>query len=529
MLECHRLSYPTSMRAVFAGPVVASALGLFASTAFALSLGPVTNGSRLGQPLDFAVAVKLDADESLSPQCVFADVMAGDKHVPAAQVRTRLLRGRANEAIAHVLTRTRLNEPVVSVTLSLGCPPRLSHKFVSLLDPPLAPAARAPAAATTAAATPASGASMPPAGSVERPAAAPPGDTDPARDHERLRGIDDRLEQQRAESQAAQQAIAALQARLRDLELAQRTDPVIYGLASLVVMLLIVIAMLLWRLMRTQSQQAWRQEARALAQDADSGLPSRLPSTMAPAFDDATVTSMRMVDDVARHAADEAGARQRETTSTTLPATARVRQELSAEELIDLEQQADFFIVLGQEDAAIDLLMSHVRSSGGTSPMPFLKLLEIYRRRGDADAYDRIRERFNRRFNAHAPAWDADPKGARALEDYPDVLAQVQAAWAAPRRSVELLEALLFRRDSTAETFALPAYEELLFLYAVARDALEVEINPDGVDLLLPLGQHEAVVSVQHAAGGAARPPAAAADVDVDIDLDHSPRPRRGA
>ena len=37
------------------------------------------------------------------------------------------------------------------------------------------------------------------------------------------------------------------------------------------------------------------------------------------------------------------------------------------DELIDLEQQAEFFLVLGEEESAIDLLMSHLRSSGGTS------------------------------------------------------------------------------------------------------------------------------------------------------------------
>ena len=66
----------------------------------------------------------------------------------------------------------------------------------------------------------------------------------------------------------------------------------------------------------------------------------------------------------------------------------RERHDLSVDELIDLEQQADFYIALGQEDAAIDLLMGHVRSSGGASPMPYLKLLAIYRGRSDGDAYD---------------------------------------------------------------------------------------------------------------------------------------------
>ena len=45
--------------------------------------------------------------------------------------------------------------------------------------------------------------------------------------------------------------------------------------------------------------------------------------------------------------------------------------------LADLEQQAEFFVVLGDEDAAVDLLMSHLRSSGGTrGRMAVRRLLE---------------------------------------------------------------------------------------------------------------------------------------------------------
>jgi hypothetical protein len=56
--------------------------------------------------------------------------------------------------------------------------------------------------------------------------------------------------------------------------------------------------------------------------------------------------------------------------------------EMAVEELIDLEQQAEFFVVLGQDEAAIDLLNGHIDSSGDASPLPYLKLLEIHRRRG---------------------------------------------------------------------------------------------------------------------------------------------------
>ena len=49
------------------------------------------------------------------------------------------------------------------------------------------------------------------------------------------------------------------------------------------------------------------------------------------------------------------------------------------------------------------------------------------------------------------------------------------------------LEALLFRK-SRGDLFDLPAYREVLFLYAMARDLLDREAGGSGnVDLLLPL------------------------------------------
>jgi hypothetical protein len=170
------------------------------------------------------------------------------------------------------------------------------------------------------------------------------------------------------------------------------------------------------------------------------------------------------------------------------PRVAEPPRDVSAEELIDLEQQAEFFVVLGQDDAAVDLLVAHLRDSGGASPLPYLKLLEIYRRRGDRDAYERTRDRFNQRFNAHAPGWDDGASDGRSLEDYAPVMALLQRAWPQPLDAMAELESLLFRRDG-GELFDLPAYRELLLLYAVARDLLDAESgSAQGVDVLLPLG-----------------------------------------
>jgi hypothetical protein len=177
--------------------------------------------------------------------------------------------------------------------------------------------------------------------------------------------------------------------------------------------------------------------------------------------------------------------------TAVLPPSALVEDALtrpvSVDELIDLEQQAEFFVVLGEEDAAIDLLMSHLRSSGGNSPLPYLKLLEIYRRRGDREAYERMRKRFGQRFNAVAAQWDADPEQGRDLQDYPAVLATLQACWSEPLDAMAELENLLFRKRS-GELFDLPAYRDVLALFAVARDLHRQDDQPvPDVDVLLPL------------------------------------------
>jgi pilus assembly protein FimV len=163
----------------------------------------------------------------------------------------------------------------------------------------------------------------------------------------------------------------------------------------------------------------------------------------------------------------------------------------SVDEQIDVEQQADFFIALGHDDEAIDLLMANLRSTGGGSPLPYLKLLEIHRRLGQREDYERTRDRFNQRFNSVAPDWSTDPHAGRALEQYPMVMGRIQHAWTSPLDAMVELEALLFGRSDNAEVFDLPAYQEVLLLYQVARELHTSEPSAgrsDDVDVLLPIG-----------------------------------------
>ena len=273
--------------------------------------------------------------------------------------------------------------------------------------------------------------------------------------------------------------MAELQSRLREAQAARYANGLVYGLGALAALLAVALGAVLWKRSASPAAPApwWNSALQREAAASALGAPGAVGDSGAEALAETTASPMLLQQAAAVQA--EAPPNERY--------TAPVDPAVAAEELIDLEQQAEFFVVLGQDEAAIELLASHLDSGGAASPLPYLKLLEIHRRRGDREASERIRARFNRRFNAYAPEWPADPMAGRGLMDYPHVVANLQRLWSQPERALRALQASLLRRDGAEPTFDLPAYRELLFLYAVARDLAERRQEPQGVDLLLPI------------------------------------------
>lgn len=549
----------------------------------AIGWGRAPQSAVLGQPLDFNVSLRLDPGDVVAPECVQADVTVGDQRLNAAAVRLGVDTSQADSVRVRVLTRPAIEEPVVAVNVAIGCPTRMSRRFVLLADPPSAAAPAAPppvpelrvAAATDTARPAATELARP----VERPtrttppaeprraanrAPAPPRKTrkvaapppavvaQPADAAPRLRldaaetppvvpspssaavdeafravaqaasaaraaasaaseaqarvgALETQVAQLRAEAERNREQAAALRARMADGEAAARST----WLPWLAVLALGVLSGWLgWRLRAAQQERdrAWRQAA-AVAEPprpptAASQLPMVTSEIMVPPLPPAPPYPRR-----GAHVPAAAGFATTlaqpapPSAADPLPAAPAVERtdiiahgsdngsprDVSIEELLDLEQQAEFFIVLGQEEAAIDLLVDHLRDTGGGSPLPYLKLLEIYHRRGDREAYERTRARFNHRFNAYAPDWDIDLQNGRSLDDYAGVVPRLQQVWPRPLDAMAELEALLFRK-SRGELFDLPAYREVLFLYSLARDLLDREaVDTGNVDLLLPL------------------------------------------
>ena len=585
--------------------VAVTALGVSGSAA-ALGFGPIRSTVVLGQPLNLAVPVNLAEGESLTSECASAEVVAGDVKLQPGTVRVRVTQGRdASESVLRITTSSVVEEPVVTVTVSAGCPAKLSRTLVLLADPPLvstattlletpalpsvAPAPSAasvkpatsnatatpgraarpapPPHATRAAARPAparaaiAGAAaaasdvasraapvpVPAAKAVARAepksrlqldggqvslnqaavlaaqaqasaaqATAAAAETAASAAGERMRTMEADMARVRSEAKAQTDALLQLRQQLA-LDRAQREQPSAWlmGLLGVAALLAAVAGWLGWRL-RQQSRRAraqgdwWERGPSAASastapsqaadfQPSQLAAPQRIPSAPAP-WSDSTDSRNHEVDVLISPQTVPAPT---SVTIPSLPPLAPAAQEdeasraMSVDEQIDLEQQADFFIALGHDDAAIDLLMAHMRSTGGGSPLPFLKLLEIHRRRDQREAYERTRVRFNQRFNSVAPDWQADPKLGRTLEDYPLAMGRVQRGWPSPLDAMAEIEALLFRRGEEAELFDLPAYQEVLFLYQMARDLHQTEdAGTADVDVLLPIGGRSAPLAV---------------------------------
>jgi hypothetical protein len=163
-------------------------------------------------------------------------------------------------------------------------------------------------------------------------------------------------------------------------------------------------------------------------------------------------------------------------------------QELTvADELLDLLQQVDFLQLLGQQEAAADLLATRL-ARGNAGAMPYLLLMETCQQRGEPDVFAELARQFEQRFGTMAPRWAQSLARGQSLDASPSVIAHLQVVWSDPAAAMQMLQDLLARGAGPGTPhFDLPAYRDLLTLYSVARDLFETGLRSDEVDLMLPI------------------------------------------
>jgi tetratricopeptide (TPR) repeat protein len=144
---------------------------------------------------------------------------------------------------------------------------------------------------------------------------------------------------------------------------------------------------------------------------------------------------------------------------------------VAAEELFDIQEQADFFMSLDQPDQAIEVLKNHITENVETSALAYMDLFDIYHRTNRLADYTELREEFNRVFNAQVPVFSQYGAPSNGLEDVPDVLSSIQACWSRPQQAQDVIEESIFRQPGQDQhPLDMAAYRELMLLYALAKE-----------------------------------------------------------
>jgi hypothetical protein len=177
---------------------------------------------------------------------------------------------------------------------------------------------------------------------------------------------------------------------------------------------------------------------------------------------------------------------------------------VAAEELFDIQEQADFFLSLGQPDQAIEVLKNHITDNVETSALAYMDLFDIYHRTNRQSDYADLREQFNHVFNAQVPEFARYGLQSNGLEDFPEVLGSIQSVWGQPLSAQDVIEASIFRQPDQAHPILdMTAYRELMLLYALAKELS----RPDAGYSAVPMSMQTPVLAL----GGVLNTP------DVDL------------
>jgi len=581
----------------FRNALIAISLGSAAWGATALSLGNARGVVVLGRPVDLAFDVHLDPGKLPEDACITVDMVSGTTPIASAKVRVAPLPQLPGRPPAvRVLSTFIADEPMLTVTLHVGCSGKISRTYTFLADLPDTVAASprpvaipsavpseagtggAPAAAAAApASAPAARRSamavpvLPPAEAPAtrqrparasqaptpseptavavprpRPAAAQrkPGrrsdasalaQTPPSRlVMEPLDGWPEApsqlrmtqqltlpaastTDQQRAQAQAEWQALnmrpedllkegartATLQTELATVRAQADKDRTAtqqllaqlekekserYSGTIVYLLLALLVAAVAWaawmasrlRAASLQAQEAWagavaeQMEPRAEPEDdwLDSAPPYSRPDFLQPPEAPPAEPPLPKPPEPPAPQVVAPPPRPAPVAAAPRAAAAPVAQPsllINPEELFDLQQQAEFFVSVGEHSQAIGVLKLYIANNKATAPAAYLELLRLYRSLSRVDDFNQLRAQFHEHFNAQVPEFAAFNRPGRSLLNYPNVLAQVEAIWS-DASVLPLLESLLFRsRDAAEERFDLAAYDDLLLLNAIAR------------------------------------------------------------
>lgn len=303
---------------------------------------------------------------------------------------------------------------------------------------------------------------------------------DMVRDGQRLKSLESDVAAMLAQSRKTEQAVTDLRGQLEQARQERYSNWLVYALGGVLLFALLA-AGLLWKRNRQHALRLshgpwWDKNDVQSGFSADAGPASGHTRTV-PAHEEGPPTPAVDLDLDALHfestrklpASRPAEPADRPEFLPSLGGLSGMPRIVNAEELFDVQQQADFFLSLGHPDKAVDVLRLHIMDNVETSALVYLDLFDLYHSLGRRDDYDALRKDFHRMFNAQVPAFDDYAIDTHGLEFYVEALTRIESLWPTPK-VLDVLEESIFRKpDSRNEVFSLAAYRELLLLHSIAK------------------------------------------------------------
>lgn len=201
-------------------------------------------------------------------------------------------------------------------------------------------------------------------------------------------------------------------------------------------------------------------------------------------------------------------------------------RSINTQEVLDVRQQAEFFMTLGQYDEAISLLEHNIADHEESNPLVYLDLLKALHTLSRKEAFDRYREAFNALFTGQVPPYAQFNEPGQGLEAYPELCSHIASVWPS-KAALDFIEKCLVReRGAAADVrFDLEAFRDLLLLHA-----LVTRLSGEVSSAVAPFSAAKPAEPLASAAAETGPAPVEAAlptvdmpsAMDIDLDLSES-------
>lgn len=201
-------------------------------------------------------------------------------------------------------------------------------------------------------------------------------------------------------------------------------------------------------------------------------------------------------------------------------------RSINTKEMLDVRQQAEFFMALGQHDEAVRLLESNIRGSADCNPLVFLDLLKIFHTLGRRGDFEQYREEFNAQFTGRIPPYASFLSEGNGLDAYVDICQQIVVLWPT-EYTIDYIEQCLVRlpEDDPEQGIDLEAFKDLLLLYGVLKrldqgyDSNLAPFSTSRSDQTLTTAPSAGMTSPMPVTPEAYSAPSEPVDLDLDLDL----------